>query len=284
MYTPQQLAKLYQAACLDELQALKPGNVHIFADGHRMVLADFVRSAEASARAIAQEHLTVGMRILNAVDATQKAVGMNTNLGIVLLCAPLIQAAYLRNSKAHDADQIAFKELLQNVLANLTVEDAIGAAKAIVLASPAGLSQADQHDVHATPTVSLLEMMTYAKNVDRIALQYVNRYADIFNEGRTSYQEAMQLWDNHAWATTWVYLNYLSAFEDTHILRKHGVETAKAVHREAVEMKEKILQSGHPKLEKKALLDWDSALKQQAINPGTSADLTVATLFLIRVM
>lgn len=284
MYTPQQLAKLYQAACLDELQALKPGNVHIFADGHRMVLADFVRSAEASASAIAQEHLTVGMRILNAVDATQKTVGMNTNLGIVLLCAPLIQAAYLRDSKTHDADQIAFKELLQNVLANLTVEDAIGAAKAIVLASPAGLSQADQHDVHVTPTVNLLEMMTYAKNVDLIALQYANGYADIFNEGQTSYQEAMQLWDNHAWATTWVYLNYLSAFEDTHILRKHGVETAKAVRRKAVEMKEKILQSGHPKLEKKALLDWDSTLKQQAINPGTSADLTVVTLFLMRLM
>ena len=284
MFTPQQLVNLYQTACLDELQALKPGNVHIFADGHRMVLADFVRSAEASASAIAQEHLTVGMRILNAVDATQKAVGMNTNLGIVLLCAPLIQTAYLHSSKAHNADQIAFKELLQNVLASLTVEDAINASKAIVLASPAGLSQADQYDVHATPTVNLLEMMTYAKNVDRIALQYANGYADIFNEGLTSYQEAMQLWDNHAWATTWVYLNYLSAFEDTHILRKHGVETAKAIRREAMEIKEKILQSGHPKLEKKCLLDWDAALKQREINPGTSADLTVATLFLLRLM
>jgi triphosphoribosyl-dephospho-CoA synthase len=28
-----------------------------------------------------------------------------------------------------------------------------------------------------------------------------------------------------------------------------------------------------------ALLAWDAALKEKAINPGTSADLTVTTLF-----
>ena len=36
--------------------------------------------------------LTVGERILSAVQATQEAVGLNTNLGIILLCAPMIQA------------------------------------------------------------------------------------------------------------------------------------------------------------------------------------------------
>lgn len=279
MLTSQPLAKLYQSACLDELQALKPGNVHIFADGHRMVLADFVKSAEASAKAIAQENLTVGARIFNAVSATQNAVGMNTNLGIILLCAPLIQAAYLRNADAHDVNQIPFEKYLQNVLSNLTVADAALAAQAIVLANPAGLSQANQHDVHATPAVTLLEMMRYAKNTDRIAYQYAHGFADIFGEGLTSYQEAMRLWENHAWATTWVYVNFLAAFEDTHITRKLGQVAAKTVRQDAAALKEKILASGHPKLEKKRLLDWDASLKQRGINPGTSADLTVATLF-----
>ncbi|MBX6323666.1 MAG: triphosphoribosyl-dephospho-CoA synthase, partial [Rhodospirillaceae bacterium] len=30
------IAAAYVAACLAELRALKPGNVHAFADGHRM--------------------------------------------------------------------------------------------------------------------------------------------------------------------------------------------------------------------------------------------------------
>lgn len=284
MFTGQQLSQLYQTACLDELQALKPGNVHIFADGHRMVLADFVKSAEASAKEIAQENLTVGARIFNAVSATQNAVGMNTNLGIILLCAPLIQAAYLRNADAHDVNQIPFQQYLQNVLNNSTVDDAARTAQAIVLANPAGLSQANAHDVHATPTVTLLEMMIYAKNTDRIAWQYANGYEDVIDQGVASYQEAMQLWDNHAWASTWVYLNYLSAFEDTHIGRKLGVEVAQSVRQEALDVKLKVLQAGHPKLEKKRLFDWDAALKQRGINPGTSADLTVATLFFMRLM
>ncbi len=40
-------------ACLAELDALKPGNVHRYASGHRMAAEDFVRSAEASAGHVA---------------------------------------------------------------------------------------------------------------------------------------------------------------------------------------------------------------------------------------
>ncbi len=54
----------------------------------------FISSAEASAQHIADPKPTgLGQRILKAISAThQEAVGCNTNLGIVLLCAPLAQA------------------------------------------------------------------------------------------------------------------------------------------------------------------------------------------------
>lgn len=276
--TPQQIAQHYQAACLDELQALKPGNVHIFADGHRMVVQDFFKSAEASAPAIAQENLSVGGRIFNAVNATQAQVGMNTNLGIILLCAPLIQAVLMQR-----ADK-SLQVNLQTVLESLNVEDARLAAKAIVLANPAGLKESDQHDVHQEPQVTLLEMMGYAEHHDTIAWQYTHQFEAIFDGGLSFYQEAMQLWDNHAWATTWVYLNYLSTFPDSHIARKYGQSVAQTVLAEAIDVKLQILNTGHPKLEKKRLLDWDAALKTRNINPGTSADLTVATLLAIKLM
>lgn len=276
--TPQQISQYYQSACLDELQALKPGNVHIFADGHRMVVQDFIKSAEVSAQVIAKENLSVGVRIFDAVKATQTQVDMNTNLGIILLCAPLIQAALITNAEN------SLRTNLQTVLENLTVEDAKLVAKAIVLAKPAGLESSDQHDVNHEPQVNLLEMMRYAQLHDNIAWQYTHQFETIFENGFSFYQEAMQLWDNHAWATSWVYLNFLSVFPDSHIMRKYGVSLAQSVLADALEVKLKILATGHPKMEKKLLLAWDASLKERNINPGTSADLTVATLLAIKLM
>ena len=79
--TSEQLGNAYRNACMAELQALKPGNVHVFADGHGMTIHDFIKSADASAAVIAQPDLSVGERIYLVVEATQKAVGLNTNLG-----------------------------------------------------------------------------------------------------------------------------------------------------------------------------------------------------------
>ena len=75
----QQLADAFKAACMAELEALKPGNVHIFADGHGMTVQDFIASAEVASEIIAQPNLTLGERILQSVQATQVAIHMNTN-------------------------------------------------------------------------------------------------------------------------------------------------------------------------------------------------------------
>ncbi len=87
------IAEAFIAACRDEIEAPKPGNVHVFADGHGMSVRDFLMSAEAAAPGLSTPSSPVGARILAAVEATFAAVGMNTNLGIILLCAPLAAAA-----------------------------------------------------------------------------------------------------------------------------------------------------------------------------------------------
>src|SRR4051794_37952321 len=87
------IAAAFVAACRDELDAPKPGNVHVFADGHRMAVDDFMRSADAAATPLTEPGARVGQRILGAVAATRAAVGTNTNLGIILLCAPFAVAA-----------------------------------------------------------------------------------------------------------------------------------------------------------------------------------------------
>jgi triphosphoribosyl-dephospho-CoA synthase len=90
--TEPRIEAAFQAACEAELAALKPGNVHRFAPGHGMTMADFQRSAAAAAPCIARRGCSAGERILSATEASWKAVGCNTNLGIVLLCAPLAMA------------------------------------------------------------------------------------------------------------------------------------------------------------------------------------------------
>ena len=93
---PEAISRGFLDACLGELDALKPGNVHRLAAGHNMTVEDFVASAEAAALSIGEKRLAVGERIRRAVEATRATVGQNTNLGIVLLAAPLANAALLR--------------------------------------------------------------------------------------------------------------------------------------------------------------------------------------------
>ena len=270
--TPEQIAIAYKNACMAELQALKPGNVHVFADGHGMTIHDFIKSADVTADVIGRADLTVGERIFYATEATQQVVGQNTNLGMLLLCAPLIDAAL-------NADgMLTFQQSLDEALAQLTIEDARLTAKAIVLANPAGLGDVSQHNVRDEPQVTLLEMMQAAQDYDRIAWQYAHAFEDVLKFGAGRYQDAMMKWQNPAWATTALYLGLLTRHPDTHVVRKHGQAVADELLNEALEIEALHWQSDNPKLVQKHLLDWDASLKIRGINPGTSADLTVATL------
>jgi triphosphoribosyl-dephospho-CoA synthase len=262
------IAAAFEAACLAELQAIKPGNVHIFADGHGMVVGDFVKSAHAAARIIALPGLSVGQRILQAIEATWDAVGCNTNLGIVLLAAPLVHSASLRVP-------------LHEVLAGLTLQDAADCFRAIVRASPAGLGESPRHDVRAAPQVTLLEAMQEAAPRDRIAWQYANGYADIYDFGLPRYREAFARWDNAAWAATAVYLGFMAHYGDSHVARKYGEAAAESLRAEAQMHENALLQCENPKTYLAELLRFDARLKRDQLNPGTSADLTVATLLMV---
>lgn len=270
--TPAQLAQAYKNACMGELQALKPGNVHAFSDGHGMTIQDFIQSADVSAAPIANAGGSVGERVFYAVEATQKAVGQNTNLGMLLLCAPMLHAA--TNLQTGQS----LWQQLQQTLNQLSVDDAAWVAKAIVLANPGGLGESTQHDVHDAPSVSLLEMMRSAQDKDRIAWQYANAFQDVVDFGVNLYADAMLKWENAAWATTALYLGFLTKYADTHVLRKHGQQVANVLVQEAKEMEANFWATSNPKLMQKSLLVWDASLKARKINPGTSADLTVATL------
>lgn len=264
------VAELFMAVCRTEVMALKPGNVHVHAAGHGMTVEDFLLSAEAAAPEIARAHAAVGERILRSVRATRAAVGCNTNLGILLLCAPLARAAELPAARP-------LQDRVGDVLAVLTVEDAEAAFEAIRLASPGGLGQAPEHDVAGPAAVNLREAMAAAWSRDRIAAQYADGYRDVFDIGVAC---ARSLADADAVSLAEaVYLEFLTAFPDSHILRKHDETLAAAVLAEAREVRRQVAGSSSAALRREHLFVFDARLKWQGINPGTSADLTVASLF-----
>lgn len=265
------VARAFIEACEAELAAPKPGNVHHFAPGHGMAARDFIESARAAAPFIAAPDATVGARILGAVEATWAAVGQNTNLGIVLLCAPLAQAA-LTAAGADLAQETA------RVLAALDVADADAAFRAISRANPAGLGAAPEHDVAGPARTTLLEAMRAAAPRDRIGWQYAHGFADVFGLGRDALRRARARGHDAPRVTLDVYMAFLAAVDDSHIARKYGLDLAQEVRAEAARQAARMETENRDEAFARALA-FDRQLKDRRVNPGTSADLTVSVLF-----
>lgn len=271
------LAAAFIDACEDELAALKPGNVHRFADGHGMTVADFEASARAAAPGIARRHARVGQRILDATAATQAACGCNTNLGIVLLCAPLAAAAERLADCAIHITNDTLAASTREALSALDIDDATLAYRAIALANPGGLGNVEHEDVREPPNASLLAAMTLAADRDRIAAEYAHGYREIFDFALPLLRRRLAQ-DAPPQASTVLFLALLARAPDSHLLRKFGDTVAQTVTREAAGFLRRFECESHTELHDD-LLDWDKALKQRGWNPGTCADLTVATLF-----
>lgn len=269
---PGTVARSFLDACLAELDALKPGNVHRFGDGHSMTVADFVASAEAAAPVIGRKGLGVGQRIRLAVEATRRAVDQNTNLGIILLAAPLASAAL--DQRGGDLES-----RLHRILKELSVADAREAYQAIRAANPGGLGEAPAHDVRSEPEVTLLEAMRAAEARDRIAWNYTHDFDDIFRLGLKWFVHAQERWNDLGWAAARVYLGFLAHVPDTLIERKFGERISASVREEARPIESGFTECQSPEAMIAPLTAFDRALKERGLNPGTSADLTVATLF-----
>lgn len=272
---PTALAEMVQNACELEVRAFKPGNVSVASPGHGMSAELFFLSAQAIAPPITRPGAAVGERILAAVAATKSVAACNTNLGIVLLLAPLVHAA-LSQSPQRD-----LRARVQQTLAALTVADAENAYAAIRLAAPGGLGSSEAHDVGEAPRVTLLAAMQSASDRDTIARQYATGFADVFTFGVPLAARASRRFAAEEWATVAVFLGWLSRIPDTHIARKHGTRVADAVRRQAAQHEAEFTATD-PEAATTRLRVFDTELKARGINPGTSADLTVATLVALR--
>ncbi len=266
-------------AAILEASAPKPGNVSPGRPFRDMRFEDFVASAVAAGPVLAQApERALGQTILEAVRATRRWTDANTNLGIVLLFAPLAKAA----GEHHPAvKHTGLRGALVGVLASTTVEDARSVYAAIRAARPGGLGAAAEQDLANEPTVSLLEAMRLAAGRDGVASEYVSDYAITFETGVPALRAARRDGLEWAEATTECFLSLLARHPDTLIARKLGTDTAQAVSRDAAA----VLRAGGVRSPegRNAIAAFDSSLRDahNSRNPGTTADLTATALFVI---
>lgn len=261
-----------ELACVLEATARKPGNVHRDRDHRGLTYLQMLASASAigpDLENVAPDQ--VGRSILDAVRATQTVVSTNSNLGIVLLLAPLAAAA----NQAGD-----LRTNLKGILDSLSIDDAKFAFEAIRLANPGGLGSTAEQDVSQTPTVSLLVAMQMAADRDAIALQYANGFEQVFGLVVPSLLEELSHGRTLEAAITLTYLRTLAEVPDSLIARKHSPGNAVTVSAKAKETLHSVANLintelfAHP-----SLTEFDRWLIENRYNPGTTADLIAAGLF-----
>lgn len=272
MHTPEFVAQSVQLACLLEASAEKPGNVTPTRCFHDMRYEDFLRSAVAIGPQLALAGSRgVGATILACIQATRRLTQANTNLGIVLLFAPLARAALTTDS--------GLRAGLQDVLRSLSLDDARDAYAAIRLALPGGFEQNERHDIRSEPTVTLLEAMVSAAERDSIAAEYLNNFAVTFDLGLPLLRYALERGAPTGQAIVQTYIELLARLPDTLIARKLGSEQARAVSKLATTVVEA---GGVFEAEGRAAITrLDETLRDanNRLNPGTTADLVAVVLF-----
>lgn len=269
------LQRAYLEACALDVEAFKPGNVSVYSNGHGMCADDFYLSAKVSVPFVCDPSLSLGERIYRAVEATYRVVGCNTNLGIVLLAAPLIKAV-------QDFCTGSVRARLHCTLSSSTREDAAWVYRAIRLVSPGGLGRVEAEDVHRPPSVTLLKAMQLAKDYDRIAFNYAFSYRDIYELAIPSYYDAVSRWEDERLVAVATFVALLRRIPDTHVERKFGQRYTEMIQAKMARLERELSQAVELGQILRKIRQVDAEFKQMGINPGTTADLTVATLLAVR--
>lgn len=276
------LEKSVREACIAEARAPKPGNVHPGASFDDLHFDDFVSAAEAIAPVIARSFReSIGRTILDATRATCEQTRTNANLGIILLLVPLSKAVTLSGMNSSS---------LAQSLDSLTVEDARLTYQAIRLATPGGMGKESEQDVRDEPTVTLKEAMQLAAHRDSVARQYVSQMTDVVQFGPKVLSLAIEeAGCSEEEAIVWCHLHFMAKYPDSLISRKLGEEVARESQARAqaiISIVGKTTSGTIPSpcpgfLKHPMLIGFDAWLRDDGHkkNPGTSADLVAASLF-----
>jgi len=253
-----------QKALLLEVGTEKPGNVDPNNDFEDTTFYHFLMGAVGARRGFADaaEGAPVGDSFLRSVRGSSEHDGGNTHFGAVLLLIPLIRAV--------GAGDI---EAAGEVVAETTSEDAARFYEAFDHTDVYVGETEYEYDVKDPKTrervvndgVTLYEVMKKSADRDGIAREWKKGFERTF--------EAAELLVTNSGTTREAiretYLGLLAEEPDSLVAKKHGKETAKDVSDKA----HKVIEG------EKQTEDLNRELRNSQINPGTTADITTAGIF-----
>lgn len=280
----EEIAKIAQIASALEVSGYpKPGNVHRTRDYDDMVFEDFIISGIVIGDAICEacsdvdvENPKLGKYILQAVSETDRWIKNNTNLGIVMMITPIAVAASISNS---------FDEIQDNVkllMKNTSVDDACDLYDAINIADAGGMGEEEEYDVASDSAkqdlrddgLTMYDVLKISATKDMLGREMTSGMPFIFEKGYPTYHKLVQeKTQNEACVLT--FLEILSQVPDTLISRKYDEDEALKVSM----MTRDLLKMRDSSDFEKQISDFDDYLYKNKYNPGTTADLTAASIF-----
>lgn len=280
------IGKIAQIASVLEVSGYpKPGNVHRTRDFHDMVFEDFLISGivigdtiEKVATSTSKGKAEIGRYILEAVKETDKWIANNTNLGIVMLLVPISAATAISDDFSQIQDNIG------RLMDDTTVDDAINLYDAINIAEAGGMGNQEEFDVNSSNAKedliknnqTMFDVLEISSSWDRLAHELTNKMPVCFKIGYPTFYNLKKTTSlNRACVLT--FLTILSEVPDTLISRKYGDKKAREVSYQA---KELLKFKDDINIFNKKLNDFDSYLFDNKLNPGTTADLTAASIML----
>ena len=275
-YNLDNLQNAYLFACRKDIELIKPGNVNIKSPHSDTNAEDYLESSLLSSKELFKPDYSLGERILNSIKITRSKIKTNTNLGIILLCAPIIHACIYFNN-------LTMREGIKKTLSSSTVKDTQDLCMAINISAPGGLGTREIYDTTSKPTVSILEIMIHSASYDRISYQYSHDYSDIFdfiiprlvflNKKHNSLDISLSL----------MFMEILAKIPDSHISRKFDDKIAKKTSNNASDLLKILDREYSPDYLADRLNNLDYEYKKKGINPGTTADLLVASLMIYKI-
>ena len=277
--TPHYLKKLYLNSCLEEIKAQKPGNVSSKSNIPGLQKNKFFRAAKISSEPLTNINLSIGESIYNACKRCMNELGSNYNLGIILLCAPIIRASLKEFESKKE-----FLLGLKNIILNIDKKETEYIVKAIKICNPAGINKYNSKGNIMKKNLTnftFYDLAVMSQDFDRISECYASNYKEIFNEALPYFR--YQRKKKKKFAIERLYLRLLSIKNDSHIQRKFNSSKAEEIRHLSLNFYKKLINFNDFN-EYKNLLWLNNYLKRKHINPGTCADLTVTTLLIDKIM
>ena len=214
------LKSAYLFSCKKDIELIKPGNVNLLSSHKDTKAQDYLDSAILSSKELFNQNYSLGKRILESVNVTRSKVNVNTNLGIILLCAPVIQS-YI------DFNNLDLREGIKKTLSTTSIKDTHDLCAAINISSPGGLGDSDMYDTASYPNASIKQIMDYSQEYDRISYQYSHNFSDIFDFIIPKLEFLNQRYESLDISLSLLFIEILAKIPDSHISRKFGDKIAK---------------------------------------------------------